>query len=115
MRFYCFFILVSLVIADEIFIHFASEFKSYMQAVNKGTLKMRVLESASSLMSSENASTESSNTLTGLGNASMDYASTENVSTKVLSQDKASTENAGTHNAQVWLKRMENASTRCEH
>ena len=47
-----------------------------------GCLKMRVLESASTLVSTENASTE--------------YASTENVFTKVLDQDNASTENTGT-------------------
>jgi hypothetical protein len=58
--------------------------------VSAGTLKMRVrkmrvLESASTLVSMENASTE--------------YASTQNMGTKVLSQDNASTENAGSDNA----------------
>ena len=54
-------------------------------AISKGALKMRVLESASTLVSTEIAGTE--------------YASMENVGTKVLSQDNASTENAGTDNA----------------
>jgi hypothetical protein len=49
--------------------------------------------------------------LTGLENANIDYASTENVSTKVLSQDKTNTENAGSvHTMRLRLRGMEYAS-----
>jgi hypothetical protein len=58
--------------------------------------EMRIQESASTLVSTENASRE--------------YASTENVGTKVLSQDNASTENVGTDYV-VQLRGMENMST----
>jgi hypothetical protein len=50
-----------------------------------GTLKMRVLKTQV--------------LLTGLENASTQYASTENVGTKLLSQDNVSTKDAGTDNA----------------
>jgi hypothetical protein len=61
---------------------------------------MRVLESACTLVSTKNASTE--------------YASTENVGTKVLSQDDANTEYTGTDKADSIRSSVEmhgNAST----